>query len=91
MTSSEQVLNQFILGNVVMASSVAGLFFLRFYRRTSDRLFLMFAVAFWILGSNWLALAFTETDEVRTALYFVRTLAFLLIIIAILDKNRRHA
>ncbi|MGC4076079.1 MAG: DUF5985 family protein [Rubrivivax sp.] len=91
MSPDEKLLNQFVLGNVVMACAVAGLFFLRFYRRTKDRLFVMFAIAFWILGLNWLALAFTEANEVRTALYFVRTLGFLLIIVAILDKNRRHA
>lgn len=91
MPEQERLLNQFILGAIVMASLAAGLFFLRFYRRTADRLFLMFAIAFWVLGLNWLMLAFTEQDEVRTALYFLRTLAFVLILIAILDKNRRRA
>lgn len=91
MPVKEQLLNEFLLGAIVMACATAGLFFLRFFRRTSDRLFAIFAVAFWILGLNWLALAFTEQDEVRTALYFVRTLAFLLIIVAIIDKNRRRA
>ena len=90
MPDSERILNQFILGAIVMGAMTAGLFFLRFYRRTADRLFLMFAIAFWVLGVNWLMLAFTEQDEVRTALYFVRTLAFVLILIAILDKNRRR-
>ena len=80
--------NQFLLGAVVMACGVAGLFFLRFYRRTRDRLFAAFAIAFWMLGANWLALAFTRQDEVRTVLYVVRLLAFVLILLAILDKNR---
>ena len=48
----------------------------------------MFAVAFWLLGSNWLALAFVKQDEVRTVLYLVRLLAFVLILVAIIDKNR---
>jgi hypothetical protein len=90
MSDSERLLNQFLLGNVVMACAAAGLFFLRFFRRTRDRLFLAFAVAFWLLGLNWLALAFAQQDEVRTALYFVRTLAFLIIVVAILQKNRRR-
>lgn len=88
---TEQLLNQFFLGAVVMGCLAAGVFFLRFYRRTRDRLFAMFAIAFWILGVNWLLLAFTKQDEVRTALYFVRMLAFVLILVAIIDKNHRKA
>lgn len=91
MSHAQTLLNQFILGGVVMACLVAGLCFLRFWRRSGDRLFAMFAIAFWILGLNWLALAFTEQDEVRTALYFVRMMAFVLILVAIIDKNRAPA
>lgn len=90
MSEPERLLGQFMLGGVVMACAVAGLCFIRFYRKTRDRLFWMFAAAFWILGLNWLGLAFTERNEVRTALYFVRTLAFVLILVAIIDKNRRR-
>lgn len=90
MADTDKLANAFILGAVVMACLVAGLFFLRFWRKTSDRLFLMFAIAFWVLAVNWLALMFTsEQNEVRTALYFMRMLAFVLILIAILDKNRK--
>ena len=75
-------------GAIVMACGVIGLFFLRFWRRTHDRLFAIFAVAFWILGLNWLVLALTQADELKTASYGIRFLAFLMIIIAIIDKNR---
>jgi hypothetical protein len=85
----QDLLNQFMLGAVVLACGAAGLFFLRFWRKTRDRLFAVFAVAFWTLGLNWLALAFTHRDEVRTALYVIRLLAFLLIFAGILDKNRK--
>jgi hypothetical protein len=81
-------LNQFLLGGVVMGCGAAGLFFLRFWRRTGERLFLIFGVAFWTLGVNWLALAFARQDEVRTWLYAVRLLAFVLILYGIWDKNR---
>ncbi len=84
-------MTQFLFGAIVMACAVAGLFFLRFWRKTRDRLFAVFAVAFWVLGLNWLALAFTRADEVRPALYVVRLLAFLLILVAIIDKNRSRA
>ena len=81
-------LNQFLLGGVVVGCGVAGLFVLRFWRRTGERLFLIFGVAFWTLGVNWLALAFTRQDEVRTWLYAVRLVAFVLILWGIIDKNR---
>ena len=86
-------LNPFILGMVVMACAVAGLFFLRFWRRTRDRLFVMFAAAFWILGLNWMLLSFTEPEAEtrRVLLYAIRLMAFALILIAIIDKNRKAA
>jgi Ca2+/Na+ antiporter len=85
---NQVLLNQFLLGAIVLACGVAGLFFLRFWRKTHERLFIYFAIAFWTLGVNWMALAFINRDEVRTALYVVRLLAFLLILYAILEKNR---
>jgi len=78
----------FMLGLIVMGCFVAGLFFLRFWRRTRDRLFAIFAIAFWVLGANWLALAFIKQDEVQTWLYAVRLVAFVLILWGIVDKNR---
>ena len=83
-------LNTFFLGAAVMACGVAGLFFLRFWRRTRDRLFAIFAAAFWLLGLNWMLLAFTDPDAEtrRVILYTLRLLAFVLILLAILDKNR---
>jgi uncharacterized protein DUF5985 len=79
-------------GALVMGYAVCGLFFLRFWRQTGDRLFLVFAVAFWILGLQRLALAVVEpAEESRTGLYLVRLFAFLLILGAIIDKNRMDA
>ncbi len=76
-------------GALVMGYAVCGLFFLRFWRQTGDRLFLVFALAFWILGLQRLALAVVEpVEESRTGLYLVRLFAFLLILGAIIDKNR---
>jgi len=86
MTADE--LHHFLLGCVVVACAVAGLHFLRFWRRSGERLFLIFGVAFWTLGVNWLALAFTRQDEARTWLYVLRLLAFVLILWGIWDKNR---
>jgi hypothetical protein len=86
--NQEQV-NRFLLGGLVMACFAAGLFFLRFWRKTHDRLFMIFAMAFWLMGVNWLALSFTDPQaEFRPALYLIRLLAFVLILYAILEKNR---
>jgi hypothetical protein len=71
------------------AGWTAGLFFIRFWRETGDRLFLLFGAAFWLLSLSWLALAvFDPTDETRPYVYAIRLLAFGLIILATIDKNR---
>ncbi len=81
--------NKLLLGALVMACAAAGLFFLRFWRKTRDRLFAIFAISFWLMGVNWLALSFTSADaEFRPALYLIRLVAFVLILYAILEKNR---
>lgn len=82
-------MEQFISGTIMMGYIVAGLFFLRFWRESHDRLFAMFAVAFWVLAVNRLGFAFiSESNEARTLFYLVRLLAFIIILVAILDKNR---
>jgi hypothetical protein len=89
MSGEANTLDQLITGAIVMGYAVAGLFFVRFWRQTSDRLFLIFAISFWLLGSQRLALALTSAIvESDTGFYLVRLLAFLLILLAILDKNR---
>ena len=82
----------FLWGASSVAAGVAALFFLRFWRQTRDRFFLLFALAFLALSLNWLGLAATSRgDETRTYFYLLRLAAFVLIIGAIVDKNRaRH-
>jgi hypothetical protein len=79
------------LSGVLLALDwVAGLFFLRFWAASRDRLFAMFAVAFWILGLQRLLLAMTrQLVEDQAIFYTLRLLAFVIIIVAIVDKNRR--
>jgi peptidoglycan/LPS O-acetylase OafA/YrhL len=79
---------EFMSGAVTMGFLVAAIFFLRFWRRTSDRLFLAFAVAFALLALNqalaqWLGAA----DERVGYTYLLRVLGFVLILVAIVDKN----
>jgi hypothetical protein len=79
----------FLWGASAAAAAVAGLFFLKFWRRTRDRFFLAFALAFWALTFNWVGLAATRRgDEARTYFYLVRLAAFVLILGAVADKNR---
>ncbi|HWB43441.1 MAG TPA: DUF5985 family protein [Gemmatimonadales bacterium] len=78
-----------VSGAIAMGYAVAGLFFLRFWRETRDRLFLIFCGAFWVLGVQRLALVMSrDLAEDHTGLYLVRLFAFLLILWAIVDKNR---
>lgn len=80
----------FFWGALSMACATAALFFLRYWVSTRDRLFAFFAVAFAVFGLNWVSLAFIDPGaELRHTLYLLRLLAFVLIIVAIVDKNRR--
>lgn len=79
----------FLSGVIFLGSLVAALFFLRFWVQSRDRLFAMFALAFAVLGVNRLVLVvLDESNEARVYVYLVRLLAFLLIAVAIVDKNR---
>jgi hypothetical protein len=83
-------MEEFLMGAIAMASVVAGLFFLRFWRDTGDRLFLIFAAAFLLLATTRLGLALSQVqEEGHTHWYWVRLIAFVLIVLAIVDKNRR--
>jgi hypothetical protein len=78
-----------ILGAVAMASLVAALFFLRFWRDTRDRFFLFFAIAFFVDALDRVALGLTAgSAEHEPFFYGVRLLTYGLIIAAIVDKNR---
>jgi hypothetical protein len=82
-------MNQILLGAIAMANLTIGLFFLRFWKKTRDRFFLFFAVAFSLEGLNRVLLGlFNETTENEPFFYLVRLLSFVLILIAIIDKNR---
>jgi hypothetical protein len=85
-------MDNFMMGAIAMASAVAGLFFLRFWRETADRLFLIFAISFFLLGLTRVALAIAATpSETRMSIYWVRFAAFALMMVAIIDKNRGQA
>ena len=83
-------MRQFIWGLLTMETGVAALFFVRYWRVTGDRLFLFFALAFVAMSVNWIGLSSIDpTLEPQHLIYLARLLAFVLIIIGIVDKNRR--
>jgi hypothetical protein len=84
----------FLTGAVCSLCFVAAILFVQFYRRTKDRLFICFAIAFGILALNNVVLLFSE-DRFSSApenpnhplVYAPRLIAFILILYAIVDKN----
>lgn len=80
----------FLWGALTMACGMVALFFLKFWARTRDRLFAMFAAAFAVMAVNWAVLGLnTPSDEARHFVYAIRLAAFALIVAGIIDKNRR--
>jgi len=82
------ILVDFLSGAITLGFFVAAAFFLRFWRRTHDRLFLAFSAAFVLLALNQALAAFLGAgDELTPYTYVLRVLGFVLILSAIVDKN----
>jgi membrane-associated PAP2 superfamily phosphatase len=80
---------EFLDGLSAMSCAVIALFFYGYWRRTHDRLFGIFALAFFVFGVNRVLLsALDENADGRVYVYLVRLAAFVLILVAIADKNR---
>ena len=83
-------MNQFLRGALVMGCVVAAVLFLRCWRDSRDKLFLAFMFAFMALALHWAILALagapTETEHY---FYITRFVAFSVIAIAIVERNRR--
>ena len=78
-------------GAIIMGYAVAAVFFLKFWRRTADRLFLAFAAAFLLMAATPLLTILLEVPrEEQSPFYLLRLLAFLIIIVAIIGKSRRR-
>jgi len=91
------LISQFLSGGIMVGFLASGYFFLRFWKKTRDSLFAVFAAAFFILAIERIFLLATVnvsdpsggTHELRGYVYWIRLTAFLLILIAFLLKNRR--
>ena len=91
------LLSQFLSGGIMVGCLACGFFFYRFWKKTRDSLFAVFAVAFWILAIERIFLLATvnladlsEQHELRAHVYWIRFTAFMLIIIAVVLKNRQQ-
>ena len=89
-----ETLNTFLLGVLTMCAVSIGLFFVRFWRASGDRLFLAFAVSFMLLGTSWAAVAAMPPGRQSSAetwwqVYLLRLAAYVVLIGGIWDKNRR--
>ena len=82
----------FVRGVIAMGFVVAAGFFFRFWRDTRERLFAFFGVAFLLLATNrWLLSIYHDERNFHPALYGVRLLAFLILLLAIVEKNIRRS
>ena len=80
--------NGFVGGLITMSFIVIGVYFVKFWTRTRDSLFVAFAIAFWLLAANQALLSFdTVPREEQSWIYLLRVAAFIFIAIAIVRKN----
>lgn len=83
-------MKSFLWGSLSTETTIAALFFVRYWRVSGDRLFGYFALAFAFMAINWIAVSIIDPKlEGTHYVYLLRLVAFILIIIGILDKNRR--
>jgi hypothetical protein len=81
------MLQTFLAGAIMLAAVVIAMLFWECLTRTHDRLFGFFAVAFLLLGLERVGVEFFSENP-HSLIYLVRLVAFVLILYAILDKNR---
>ncbi len=81
-------MSEFLSGMTSALCLVAGLFFLRFWRKTGDRFFGFFAASFWMMALQRLMMMLMRDNEHVLVVYLIRLLSFVLILVAIADKNR---
>jgi hypothetical protein len=78
----------FLTGMIAMGFLVAGLFFLRFWRRTNDMLFAAFALAFLLFALQQIIVGLSGIPREELSWTFLLRLAgFAILIVAILVKN----
>jgi uncharacterized membrane protein HdeD (DUF308 family) len=90
MTNPE--ISLFVSGVLASSYAIAALFFFKFWRQTRDRLFAYFSAAFALLVVQRIVLAVTVGQRADPGVYYlIRLIAFVLILVAIVEKNRSSA
>ena len=81
----------FLYGALMLGALIAGAFFFKFWRKTRDSLFWMFGAAFVLLAIERIVILAAGVDaEEHSLVYLIRLAAFLLILVAIANKNRQQ-
>lgn len=84
-------MTMFLDGILFLGYLSIALFFLRYWKRSHDRLFLFFAVSFALMSSHRLVMAGLDLrNEVGTWVYWIRLASYLLILYAVIDRNMRQ-
>ena len=80
---------EILLGAIIMGDLIASLFFLRYWMVTGDRFFLYFAASF-TLGAISRVIIDQNLPPIGMEAfgYVVRLCSYLVIIVAVIDKNR---
>ena len=89
---SSKIMRLFLSGAFSALAFVVALFFLRFYVKTHDRLFICFSAAFFLLGVERVLISIMEiSNENVSVVILMRLFSLSMILVAIIDKNRRGA
>lgn len=86
---NSQEINLMLTGAIVLAGCTIALFFWRFWKNTRDPLFIFFSLSFLLLGMEHLCIGLFG-NHVQALAYLIRLASFLLILYAIIDKNRKR-
>lgn len=86
----------FFSGIAFATLAASGIFFLKFWLASRDRFFLYFTIACWMLAAERVAIQLLDqlvpkapTSEAGSWVYLIRLTAFLIILLAVWQKNRR--
>ena len=92
-------LNSFLSGIYMITFLAAGLFFLKYYKASGDRFFALFAGACTVLSMERVVLLYLadpmaaqplEIGPAQSWVFMFRLVAFMIILFAIVDKNKRQ-
>lgn len=80
-----------LAGAIAMASLTIALIFLRYWKSTRDRFFLYFALSFALETVSRVLFLLLEASPHEPLIYLIRLVAYGLILVAIVEKNRAPA